>query len=53
VNGRKPLWWVIGCGFILSLPVLITGFQAENTLGRKLAEATITNDSNFHSTRPV
>ena len=34
MNGRKPLWWVIGCGFILSLPVLITGFPALTHDGR-------------------
>ena len=31
---RKPLWWVIGCGFILSLPVLITGFPGLTHDGR-------------------
>jgi hypothetical protein len=28
------LWWVIGCGFILSLPVLITGFPGLTHDGR-------------------
>lgn len=31
---RKPLWWVIGCGFILSLPLLITGFPGLTHDGR-------------------
>jgi hypothetical protein len=34
VTSRKPLWWVLGCGLILSLPVLITGFPGLTHDGR-------------------
>src|SRR4029079_7938407 len=34
VISRKPAWWVVGCGFILSLPVLLAGFPALTHDGR-------------------
>jgi hypothetical protein len=34
VISRRPAWWVVGCGFILSLPVLLAGFPALTHDGR-------------------
>lgn len=31
---RKPIWWVIGCGLLLSFPVLYAGFPALTHDGR-------------------